>query len=114
MKHFYPAIFEPKKNSDGFVVTIPDIKGCFTQGDNIEDCMFMAQEAIGCMLENVDEKNYPVPRNILSIKLLDLPEGSFATFVMFDKEKYDRETWGNFETQTDNAETNFSLAHNFS
>ena len=110
MKHFYPAIFEPKKNSDGFVVTVPDIKGCFTQGDNIEDCIFMAQEAIGCMLENVDEKNYPVPSNILAIKLLDLPEGSFATFVMFDKEKYDEETWQNFDKGAVELQENFSLA----
>ena len=34
MKHYYPAIFEP---TDGaFVITVPDVKGCVTQGEGNE------------------------------------------------------------------------------
>lgn len=92
MKYYYPAVFEPKQNSAGFVVTVPDIQGCFTQGDNIAECMYMVQEAIGCMLEDVDAKNYPTPRQINEINLSDYSVGSFATLVTFDKEKYDFDT----------------------
>ena len=31
---FYPAIFHPEET--GYSVEIPDIEGCFTQGDTIE------------------------------------------------------------------------------
>ena len=92
MKYYYPAVFEPKKNGAGFVVSVPDIQGCFTQGDNIAECMYMAQEAIGCMLEDIDAKNYPVPSSINEINLSDYSAGSFATLVTFDKTKYDFDT----------------------
>ena len=92
MKHYYPAIFEPNKNG-GFNVTVPDIRGCSTQGNDVEECIWKAQEAIGCKLEGVAEENYPVPQSILAIRLLDFAEGSFAQLITFDKEKYDKETW---------------------
>lgn len=92
MKYYYPAVFEPKASGAGFVVTVPDIEGCFTQGDNISECMHMAHEAIDCMLEDVDAANYPAPRNINEINLKDYAAGSFATLVTFDKEKYDFDT----------------------
>lgn len=92
MKHYYPAVFEPATNDKGYVVTIPDIEGCFTQGDSIEECMWMAHEVIGCMLEDVEEKNYPTPNNIKNIDLSEYAADSFVTFVTFDKEQYDRDT----------------------
>ena len=54
--------------------------------------MFMAHEAIGCMLEEVEEKDYPAPGNIKSIDLNEYAPDSFVTFVTFDKEQYDRDT----------------------
>lgn len=92
MKYYYPAIFEPKSNGVGFVLTIPDIQGCYTQGDDMENSMWMAHEAIGCMLEEVDEKDYPAPSDIRDINLENYPSGSFIKMVVFDKEKYDRDT----------------------
>ena len=92
MKYYYPAVFEPKASGEGFVVTIPDIEGCFTQGDNIAECMYMAHEAIGCMLEDVDAENYPAPGKVNEINLSAYAAGSFATLVMFDKDKYDFDT----------------------
>jgi len=92
VKYYYPAVFERKKNSQGFVITIPDIHGCHTQGDDMEECMWMAHEAIGCMLEDVEEKDYPQPSKIKDIDLGGYEPDSFITFVTFDKEQYDRDT----------------------
>lgn len=90
MKHYYPAIFCPAgDNIKGYELIIPDIPGCFTCGDDMDECHWMAQEAIGLMLEDVDEKNYPAPSEVGDIDLSDCPEGSFVSFVCFDKEKYD-------------------------
>jgi len=89
VKYYYPAVFEHKKNGQGFIITIPDIRGCHTQGDDMEECMWMAHEAIGCMLEDIDEKKYPLPSQIQEIDLNNYEPGSFVTF---DKEQYDRDT----------------------
>lgn len=91
MKYYYPAVFEPAKNDTGFIITIPDIEGCFTQGDDMEECMYMAHDVIGCMLEDVEEKDYPAPSNIKDIDLSEYDPDSFVTFVTFDKEQYDRD-----------------------
>ena len=42
---FYPAIFHPEET--GYSVEIPDIEGCFTQGDTMDEAVRMAQDAIG-------------------------------------------------------------------
>ena len=92
MKYYYPAIFSPKGSGlEGYTLEFPDIPGCFTMGDDIDECMWMAQDAIGLMLDDVAEKDYPKPSHILDIDLskYDRPEGSFVSFVCFDKEKYD-------------------------
>ena len=47
---FYPAIFHPEES--GYSVEIPDIEGCFTQGDTMDEAVRMAQDAIGLMLED--------------------------------------------------------------
>jgi len=54
--------------------------------------MYMVQEAIGCLLEDIEEKDYPAARHINEINLSEYAAGSFATLVMFDKEKYDSDT----------------------
>lgn len=86
-KYFYPVILEPEEV--GYSVYVPDIKGCATQGENMEDVFEMVQEAIGLMLENVEEKNYPVPSNPEDIKLAGK---QFVIMVPFDslayKQKY--------------------------
>ena len=90
MKYYYPAIFSPKGSGlEGYTLEFPDIPGCLTMGDDISECMWMAQDAIGLTLDDVDEKDYPVPSQIVDIDLSDYPEGSFVSYVCFDKEKYD-------------------------
>lgn len=86
MKHYYPAVFAP--GVECLEVIIPFV-GCFTQGNDIAECMAMAQDALGVMFEGVEEKDYPVPRPIADIDLSDYPAGSFVSYVCFDKEAYD-------------------------
>ncbi len=93
MKHYYPAVFIPKGcGLKGYTLRFPDIKGCFTMGDDLDESMCMAQDAVGCMLEGVDEKDYPAPSNVTDIDISDYPEGSFVSLICFDKEKYDADT----------------------
>ena len=45
---YYPAVFHPE--AEGYSVSIPDVDGCFTQGDTLEAVVEMAQKPIGLML----------------------------------------------------------------
>ncbi len=84
-KYFYPVVFEPEEV--GVSVYVPDIPGCNTQGDSLEQALEMVQEVIGLMLEDKSPDAYPVASNPNDIKL----EGrQFVMMVPFDKLAYDR------------------------
>ena len=40
---FYPAIFHPEET--GYSVEIPDIEGCFTQGDTMDEAVRWLNDA---------------------------------------------------------------------
>ena len=83
--YFYPAIFQVEE--DGYSVFVPDIPGCMTQGDTMEEALAMVQEAIGLMLEDVAPADYPaasLPQD------LALEKDQFALMVPFDKLAYDK------------------------
>lgn len=90
MKHYYPAIFRLKgEGLPGYTLRLPDIPGCLTMGDDIAECMEMAQDAIGVMLEGVAESDYPKPSKPNDLDLSEYPQDSFVSYVCFDKELYD-------------------------
>ena len=83
--YFYPAIFQVEE--DGYSVFVPDIPGCMTQGDTMEEALAMVQEAIGLMLEDVAPTDYPaasLPQDLV------LEKDQFALMVPFDKLAYDK------------------------
>ena len=83
--YFYPAIFQVEE--DGYSVFVPDIPGCMTQGDTMEEALVMVQEAIGLMLEDVAPADYPaasLPQDLV------LEKDQFALMVPFDKLAYDK------------------------
>lgn len=83
--YFYPAIFQVE--ADGYSVFVPDIPGCMTQGDTMEEALAMVQEAIGLMLEDVTPADYPaasLPQDLV------LEKDQFALMVPFDKLAYDK------------------------
>lgn len=44
MKCIYQAVLTP--DEQGYSVEVPDLPGCFTHGDTIEDALFMAADAM--------------------------------------------------------------------
>ncbi len=84
-KFFYPAIFEPE--DVGFSVFVPDIPGCMTQGDSLDEALAMVQDAIGLMLEDVEEANYPPASDPSKVAHTSK---QFIMMVPFDKLAYDK------------------------
>ena len=61
----YPVIIHKGENSD-YGVTFPDLPGCFSAGDTIEESLANAQEAAECHIEGIliDSEPIPVPTTI--------------------------------------------------
>ncbi|MCQ2515473.1 MAG: type II toxin-antitoxin system HicB family antitoxin [Saccharofermentans sp.] len=47
----YPMLFRPGSNGRGFLVSFPDLPGCISIGDTIEEAYANAQEAKQAWLE---------------------------------------------------------------
>ena len=81
-KYYYPAIFWPAEES-GYVVIVPDLQGCVTEGDDLEEAMYMAKDAINCWLYEFEEKDYPMPNNVNDVDKSEYPN-SFVSLVEYD------------------------------
>jgi antitoxin HicB len=60
-----------KEVEGGFMVTVPALPGCITQGDDIDEAIAMAKEAIELYIEELKERGEPIPddSNVLEYSL---------------------------------------------
>lgn len=81
MDHYvYPALFESEEGISGFTVTFPDLPGCITEGDTIEEALNMAKEALALHLYGLEEDEDGIPTASDPVKLTG-KEGSFFTLI---------------------------------
>jgi len=59
MRYVYAAIFNPE--GDKYNVSFPDLPGCLTFGDTLEDAVYMAQDALCLWLYHSEEEKEPIP-----------------------------------------------------
>ena len=59
----YTVLLTPDEESGGFVVTVPALPGCVTQGDTVEEAKAMAKEAIELTLDVLAEEGKEVPED---------------------------------------------------
>ena len=57
----YPIVIHKDKDSD-YGVTVPDLPGCFSAGDTLDEAIAMAQEAIELHLEGLIEDGQVIPK----------------------------------------------------
>ena len=62
----YIALFEYEEGKKGFGVSFPDLPGVIRAGENYEDAVRMAHEALALAAES--EKVFPKPRTLEQIK----------------------------------------------
>ena len=62
MKIEYPAIFEPCEEG-GFCITFPDFPEAISEGDSLEEAIYMASEVLDVTLVSrmTDKENIPQP-----------------------------------------------------
>ena len=56
----YPVVIH-KDDESVYGVTVPDLPGCFSAGDTLEEAVESAQEAIACHLEGLLMDGEPIP-----------------------------------------------------
>lgn len=87
MLKVYPGIF--MKEDTGYSVSFPDLDGCFTEGDTLEEAIEMAQEALGLYLASLEERNINIPA-ASEISAVTCAENEFLSLVSTPIEKYRR------------------------
>ena len=85
MKYAYPAILYPDDNKIG--VTVPDLPGCHTFGDNKADALFMAKDAIEMWLWYAENNKLAIPA---ASDALPLKDGETLTLIAADTDEYRR------------------------
>lgn len=58
-RYIFPAIFD--YSDDGITVEFPDLPGCVTCGDDDEEAMRMAKEAMALHLYGMEQDGDPIP-----------------------------------------------------
>jgi len=59
-RYQFEVIFTPQEEG-GFTVEVPDLPGCITEGDTLEEAEKNIQEAIDLYLETLEERGIPLP-----------------------------------------------------
>jgi len=59
----YTVLFEPAEEG-GYVVRVPALEGCVTQGDTLEEARAMAMDAIAGYLAVLQEESLPIPDDV--------------------------------------------------
>ena len=60
MQRNYPIVIHKEPDSD-YSVTVPDLPGCITAGDTLDDAQNQALEAIQCHIEGMLLDGEPIP-----------------------------------------------------
>ncbi len=88
MLRVYPANFHEENGS--FWVEFPDLEGCQTTGDSLEDVFELAQEVLGLYLASKIENNETIP-SPSDIKDVAFDDG-FLSYVATDVAQHMRDT----------------------
>jgi predicted RNase H-like HicB family nuclease len=57
----YPIVIEPGSNSQAFGVVVPDLPGCFSAGDTLEEAITQAEEAIAGWIDAALDSGMDIP-----------------------------------------------------
>lgn len=84
-KYAFPAVFAPEENA--CCVHFPDLPGCDTFGDDPQDAMAMAEDALAMTLRRLEDygEQIPVPSDANAI---DCKPPTFVESVPVDTDMY--------------------------
>ena len=57
--YVYPAVFHPNEDDSSITVIVPDLPGCITEGKDLADALFMAEDAVSMWLWYAEDSHTP-------------------------------------------------------
>ena len=83
MKIVYPAILTPFEEKEGYIIVVPDLKGCVSEGDTLEEAIAMGTDAAcGYVISEIEDGNeLPKPSKQSKFKL---KKDELISFVIYD------------------------------
>ena len=58
----YTVIIEPAEEG-GYLARVPALDGLATEGDTLDEIIYMAKDAIRCYIETLKAENFPIPQD---------------------------------------------------
>ena len=96
-RYTYPAVFTPEEN--GFSIVFPDLEGCYTCGDNIDDALYMAEDVLALTLCDYEDESKEIPKPS-DFKNIALKDGDFINYVTCNTDAYRKSYSKNTQVQT--------------
>lgn len=84
-KYIYPAIFA--KDGAFYTVRFPDLEGCYTQGDDLQDAYEMAADVLCLTLYRLEEEQAVIPPPSEAVAI-PTEAGEFVSLVACDTLEY--------------------------
>lgn len=78
-RYIFPAIFEPGEIK-GYSVVFPDLPGCITEGDTMEEALHMAKDALELHIYGLEEDEDIIPEPSAP-ETLEVPDKAFISLV---------------------------------
>jgi excisionase family DNA binding protein len=72
---------ELRPDSGGYCVRVPDLDGCFTEGDNVIDALNMANDALKTFVAALLKYDDPIPEPMFGH---EAPEGGMVVALSFE------------------------------
>ncbi|MNG72820.1 hypothetical protein D3C81_1263060 [compost metagenome] len=81
---FYPIAIEAEDDTTAYGVTVPDLPGCFSAGDTLDEAILSAKEAITGHIELLVEMGADIPAVSHLQELTKDPEYAGYTWALVD------------------------------
>ena len=85
-KYVYPAIFTPEEK--GFSVYFPDLEGCYTCGDDLQNALMMAEDVLAFVLYDLEREGKVIPEasKLSDVRVERVEE--FVNYILCDTIEY--------------------------
>ncbi len=87
MKYIYTATFVPNEDGTKFYCRVPDLPGCVTTGDSIEDAIEMITDAASGWLVVAEDEGNDIPVATPQCNL-DIPDNATCSIICIDTLAY--------------------------
>lgn len=91
-RYVYPAVFEKESGSNSaelYSVVFPDLKGCYTSGEGLNDALENAEDILALTLHNLEVAGEEIPP-ASQIKRIEAPQNAFVSLVLCDTLEYQK------------------------